>query len=133
MSTSKFPRRPLSKDNPLYLDEFKEREIIYFCLQYNGWRKKLNHYKLLKSHGEWSDPTGNEAVERAALERNMRIIENACKIASDDEWFLLLNGITDPDSNWYNYKLVKGLKCGRDKYYELKHQVYFLVAQKDRV
>ena len=131
MSTSKFPRRPLSERSPYHLDEFREREIIYFCLQYPGWRKKLNHYKLLRSQGEWSDPVGDEATERAMLERNMKIVEDACKRVSEDQWNLILNGVTDPDSNWYNFKSIKGLKCGRDAYYNFKHQVYFYVNLKD--
>ena len=69
MSTSKFPRRPLSERSPYHLDEFREREIIYFCLQYPGWRKKLNHYKLLRSQGEWSDPVGDEAVLRVMIQK----------------------------------------------------------------
>ena len=132
MSTSKFPRRPLSIKNPYYLEEFKEREIIYYCLQYRGWKKRLNVYNLRTSENEWSDPTGEEAVERTICERNMKIVENACKKVYEKEWELLLQGVTDPDSNWYNYKLVKGLKCGRKTYYDLKHQVYFHVSQKDR-
>ena len=59
----------------------------------------------------------------------MKIVEDACKKASADEWELLLKGVTDAESNWTNLKMVKGLKCGRDRYYQLKHQVYFYVSQ----
>ena len=133
MSDSKFPRRPLSEKNPFYLEPFREREIIYFCLQYRGWKQRLNYILIRQSNGEWSKPTEEEGDERVSCEEKMRIVENACKRVSPDEWQLLLQGVTDPDSNWYNFKLVKGLKCGRDAYYDMKHQVYFYVSQKDRV
>lgn len=133
MSTSKFPRRILSEKNPYYLNEFREREIIYFCLQYSGWKRRLSIIKLNLSVGEWADPTGQEAIERVLCARNMKIVEDACKRAYPEEWELLLSGVTDPYSNWYNFKLVKDMKCGRDRYYDLKHRVYYYVAQKDRV
>ena len=132
MSNSKFPRRSLSERNPYYLSEYREREIIYFCLQYNEWKKRLGEILLRKSGGEWSKPTEEEGDERLGCEERMRIVENACKKVSPDEWKLLLLGVTDPDSNWYNHKLVKGFKCGRDKYYMQKHMVYYFVSQKDR-
>ena len=133
MSDSKFPRRPLTEKNKYYLDEFREREIIYFCLQYRGWKRRMNIIDLRNSENEWADPTGEEAVERAMCSRNIKIVEEACRRVSPDEWKLLVLGVTDPDSNWYNFKLLKGLKCGRDAYYLQKHMVYYYVSQKDRV
>ena len=133
MSTSKFPRRPLSESNPYHLETYREREIIYFCLQYRGWKKRLNIINLRKSNGEWSKPTEEEGDERVGCEEKMKIVENACKTVSPNEWELLLQGVTDPDSNWYNFNLVKGLTCGKNRYYVQKHMVYFLVSQKDRV
>lgn len=133
MSRSKAPKRPTSTKKPYHLEEFREKEIIYFCLQYKGWKRRHNEVMLRKSHGEWSKPTEDEGDERLSVEDKMRIIEDACKAVNPEQWGLLLQGVTDEDSNWYNFKLVKGLKCGRDKYYEQKHMVYYLVSQKDRV
>lgn len=129
MSNSKLPRRPSSEKNPYHLNEFREKEIIYFCLQYNDWKKRLNVINLRHS----SNPTEEEACIRNACLENMRIVENACKRAYEAEWELLLKGVTDQGSNWYNFKLLKGMQCGRDRYYELKHEVYYYVSQKDRI
>lgn len=131
MSTSKFPRRPLSERSPYHLDEFREKEIIYFCLQYPDWKKRLNDILLRESRDEWSDPTGEEGIERVSYQEKMKIVEDACKHVLPEEWELLLKGVTDSDSNWYNFRLVKGLKCGRDAYYNFKHQVYYYVNLKD--
>lgn len=133
MSDSKFPRRPLSEKNPYHLGEYREREIIYFCFQYPEWKKRVNTLTVRGGSNEWSDPTGDEAVERTIYAKNMQIVEDACKRVSPEEWELLLKGITDSESSWYNHKLVKGLKCSRDKYYEQKHIAYYYISQKDRV
>lgn len=133
MSESKLPKRPTSKKKPYHLEGFREREIIYYCLQYNGWKRRHNEVMLRKSRGEWYDPVQEEGDTRLNYEARMNIVEDACKAVNPEQWELLLKGVTDEDSNWYNFKLVKGLKCGRDKYYEQKHMVYYLVSQKDRV
>lgn len=86
---------------------------------------------LRQSSDEWESPTEEEAMILAQCKTNMNIIEEACKESCPDSWELLLKGVTDPDSNWYNLKLVGELDYGRDKYYDLKHHVYYLVSQKD--
>lgn len=129
--SSKLPRRPLSEKNSYHLNEFREREIIYFCLQYNYWKRRAKVVVVRNSSDEWNSPTEEEALTIAQCKENMKIVEDACKTAYPEQWELLLKGVTDPDSNWNNLKLVKGLAVGRDKYYELKHHVYYLVSQKD--
>ena len=133
MSDSVFPRRPLSERNPYHLDTYREREIIYFCLQYKGWKRKLNSIGMKGSSNEWSDPTSKEAIERVIFSKNVKIVEDACIKTYPEEWELLLQGITDPDSNWYNFSLMKGMQCGKDKYYNLKHKAYYYISLKDRV
>lgn len=129
MSKAKLPRRPLSERNPYHLDEFREKEIVYFCYQYDSWKKRLKDIKFIGGTDEWSDPTSKEAIDRINCEQKMKIVENACKRAYPKEWELLLEGVTNPDANFTYLKMMRGFKCGRDRYYSLKHQVYFYVAQ----
>ena len=125
----KGPRRPLSEKNAYHLDKYREMEIYYFCLQYDGWKKRLNEIRFKGSSDEWCDVTGEEAVERVMLERKISMVEEACLRADPENSAFLLKGVTDPLSTFNNFKLVKGIKCGRDKYYTLKHKVYFLISQ----
>ena len=127
------PRRPISKKKPYSLPWLREKEIYYFCLQYNDWKKRLSSIQFNGSHDEWSDPTGEEAVTRVMCERNMKIVEDACKMVYPEEWKLLLKGVTDQKVTWDNLKLMYDFKCGKNRYYEYKHMVYYLVSQKDRV
>ena len=129
MSDSKCPRWPMSEKHPCYLNEFKEKEMVYFCLQYPDWKRRLN-YILLQ---EGKDPTYKEAAIRNMCEQNIKIVEDACKSVYREQWEVLLKGVTDQKSNWYNIKLVHDIKCGKDKYYEYKHMVYYYVSLKDRI
>lgn len=133
MSTSVFPRRPLSPKNPYHLDNYREREIIYFCLQYDYWKTRGSIIVVRKSKDEWNSATEMEAIKVANCSRNAEIIENACKQVNPEQWELLLEGLTNPNCNWYNFDMIKGLNCSKRAYYVQKHKVYFIVAQKDRV
>lgn len=133
MSTSVFPRRPLSPKNPYHLETYREREIIYFCLQYRYWKRRGSIVVVRKSKDEFNSATETEAIKIANCSRNAELIENACKQVNPEQWTLLLEGITNPDTNWYNFDLIKGLRCSKRAYYIQKHMVYYIVSQKDPI
>ncbi len=128
-------RHKLSKKNPYRLESrFREYELIYFCLQYPEWKKRLITLTIKGSEDEWSDPTGEEAVERASLKEKIEMVERCVlKAAGDELYFYMLKGITEGTS-YTNLKTYQGMKCSSDRYFAVRHKVFYLLSQeKQRV
>ena len=123
-------RHKLSTKNPYRLESrYREYELIYFCLQYPEWKKRLITLSVRGTEDEWSDPTGQEAVERAMLKRKMLLVEEATlKAAGDELYFYLLKGVTEGAS--YNYlKTRLSMPCSSDRYFAIRHKMFYILSQ----
>lgn len=122
-------RHKLSKKNPYRLESrFREYELIYFCLQYPEWKKRLASLSVRGTEDEWSDPTGEEAVERAMLSTKIDMVEKAVRDAAGDLYIFLLKGITE-NLSYTNLKTYYNMPCSSDRYFRLRHKVYYLLSQ----
>lgn len=127
-------RHKLSKKNPYRLESrYREYELIYFCLQYPEWKKRLASLSVHGSEDEWSDPTGEEAVERAILSAKIDMVERAVRDAAEDLYIYLLKGVTE-NLSYTNLKTYHNMPCSSERYFRLRHKVYYLLSQeKQRV
>lgn len=128
-------RHKLSEKNPYRLEsKFREYELIYFCLQYPEWKKRLATMRFKGSEDEWSDPTGDEATERALLKEKIALVEKVVlETAGSDLYIYLLKGITE-GMPFTKLKTYLNMPCSSDRYFKLRHKAYFLLSQeKQRV
>ena len=127
-------RHKLSKKNPYRLESrYREYELIYFCLQYPEWKRKLSTLSVHGTEDEWSDPTGEEAVERAILSAKIDMVEKAVRDAAGDLYIFLLKGVTE-NLSYTNLKTYHNMPCSSERYFRLRHKVYYLLSQeKQRV
>lgn len=122
-------RHKLSKKNPYRLESrFREYELIYFCLQYPEWKKRLASLSVRGTEDEWSDPTGEEAVERAILSAKIDMVERAVRDAAEDLYIYLLKGVTE-NLSYTNLKTYHNMPCSSERYFRLRHKVYYLLSQ----
>ena len=122
-------RHKLSKKNPYRLESrYREYELIYFCLQYPEWKRRLNTLSVHGTEDEWSDPTGEEAVERAMLSAKIDMVERAVRDAAGDLYIYMLKGITE-NLSYTNLKTYHNMPCSSERYFRLRHKVYYLLSQ----
>lgn len=104
-------------------------------LKENG--KYLASLSVHGTEDEWSDPTGEEAVERAMLSAKIDMVEravrDAVRDAAEDLYIFLLKGVTE-NLSYTNLKTYYNMPCSSERYFRLRHKVYYLLSQeKQRV
>jgi len=129
------------KDFKKYKIKSKERfrELYYFTLQYPEWKHQLEEVTFLGSpeisgmpHGSGvGDPTGSLATASAELISKINLIDGCVKDAAPPKFQKgLLKGLTTPNSN-YNWLYARGyIKCGSQKYYQMRGMFFWILDQR---
>ena len=130
--------RPLNREK-YGISKNRFKELYYWCLQYNEWKDELKYktdtVKCIEitdmpvSHGN-GDSTQQLAMRRAQLEQNCRLIEQIALEADPEIYQYLLKAVTDENVTYRYLRLVMGIPCGKDMYYDRRRKFYWLLSQK---
>lgn len=121
-------RHPKSKNSPYYISEFRLYELIYFCLQYPEWKKKVITYNYKYGTDEWANPTEEEAIEHEELREKMKLIEKTAKNSGGEIYEYLFKAVTE-DLSFTYLRTKLDMPCGRDKYYKTRDKFFYLLSQ----
>ena len=128
------------KSSKYYISKQKFLTARHFCLQYSEWR---DEYKALSSgnisgidydgmpHGSTvGNPTEARAIRLEELSRKISLVEQTAIEAGEDiaEW--ILKGVTSEDATFRYLKMVMGIPCEKDMYYDRRRKFYWLISQK---
>ena len=115
------------------------KELYYFCLQYTEWKDELKYNSdTLKSIQVTDMPTGHDigdptqklAIRRIQLEENCKLIEQTVLDTDKEIAVYLLKAITDENITYRYLKMVMGIPCSRNTYYERRHKFYWLLDKR---
>lgn len=121
-----------------YLPYDTYRLAVDFCYAYHDFEQKLEDLDGMHSHEQdgmprgtdMGNPTEREAMKRMAIQRKLDIIRDA--IIDTDPFYYdwLLEGVTHRHVTYAYLKAKKGIPCDKDKYSDLRRQVYWRVAER---
>ena len=127
--------RPLNREK-YGISKNRFMELYYWCLQYNEWKDELKYKSdavkcieisdMPASHSN-GDPTQQLAMRRVQLEQNCRLIEQTAIEADPDIYQYLLKAVTDENVTYRYLRLVMGMPCGKDMYYDRRRKFYWLL------
>lgn len=131
-------RNELSKKNKYYIPKHRYLELKHFCLQYNDWKNKKESYISSSSiifpgrvsDGKISDRTGELAVVNADLDRNSRIVKEACERTDRSLSKYIFIAVTQGLS-FTTLKMIYEMPCEKDMYYD-RYRRFFWVLDKLR-
>ena len=131
-------RNELSKKNKYYIPKHRYLELKHFCLQYNDWKKREESYISSSSiifpgrasDGKVSDRTGELAVVNADLDRNSRIVKEACERTDRSLSKYIFIAVTQGLS-FTTLKMIYEMPCEKDMYYD-RYRRFFWVLDKLR-
>lgn len=125
--------RTLNKDK-YNISNYRFRELYYFCLQYNEWKKELKEkenplqgikYSGMPSSGSVGHPTESSAIECAELSNKCEAVEAAARAADPELYKYILYAVTNENVSFKFLKMQKGIPCERDRYYNSRRKFYF--------
>lgn len=120
------------------------RLAVDFCYAYHDFEQKLEDLDGMHSHEQdgmprgtdMGNPTEKEAIRRMNIEQKLRIIEEAVEQSvPEEEYGAILKyhvflGVTKRGIT-HKYLVSKlGMPCDKDKYSDLRRQVYWRVAER---
>lgn len=133
-------RPEISEKNKYWISKHRHYELKHFCLQYPNWKRS---YSLLNSIGIGSslqeklsktnvpgDPTGKQAIIKAAYEERIKMVEQAAFEADEYLYLYILKGVTE-GITFTTLKSKYGIPCGRDMYYD-RYRKFFWLLNKER-
>jgi len=132
-------RNELSKKNKYYISKHRYLELKHFCLQYNDWKRGSNDLYFKTSSiifpgkddsGKLSDQTGDAAVSNADLDRNVRIVREACEKTDGSLSRYIFIAVTQGLS-FTTLKMIYDIPCEKDMYYD-RYRRFFWVLDKIR-
>lgn len=125
-------RHKLSKENEYYISQFRLYELIYFCLQYDEWKKEAITYKYKAGTTEFDDPTSEDAINHYICKCKMNLVEEMAKKAGGEFWQYLFKAVTK-DLSYNNLRTYYGMNLSRDKYYCMWHKFFFLLSREKQM
>ena len=128
-------RPELSKHNRYWIDRHRYYELKHFCLQYKTWKTYIREIDGMKSKnfpgGNFSKNISNPtlyAVElRELYSAKIKLVEDCAKEASPELSVYILKAVTE-ELSYENLKLVHGLPCGREMWYELYRRFFYILS-----
>ena len=121
-------REDLKPNNPHYISTYRRKELKYFCLQYYEWKKEVLSYKQTHVQDEWTDDTGDTAIEHVQSKKKMELVEEISKKAGGDISDYIFKSVTE-NLSYADMRAKYYIPCGRDYFYERLHKFYFLLSQ----
>lgn len=110
------------------------RELKYFCLQYEEWKKQLSSLASVKPQqltgmpngkNRISNPTADAAVKRSELTEKCALVEQSAIEADAELYPYLLKSVTQGIP--YEYMNVP---CCRQKFYNARRKFFYKLSQK---
>ena len=129
-----------TKNSKYYISKQKYLTARHFCLQYSEWQDEYNalsngsisgiDYDGMPHGSSVGDPTQAKAMRMAELSRKISLVEQTATEAGEDiaEW--ILKGVTIEDATFNYLKMVMGIPCEKDMYYERRRKFYWLISQR---
>lgn len=136
---------PLGNVRPLNSEKYgiskhRFKELYYWCLQYNEWKDELKYktdtVKTIEatdmpfSRGDIDNPTQSLAMRRTLLENNCQIIEQTAIETDPDLYQYILKAVTAEGITYRYLKLIMGIPCSHNTYYDKRRRFYWLLSQK---
>lgn len=109
-------------------------ELKHFALQYYEWAEEVNEMSKFPrmefsenvSNREFSDVTGNTAIDISYYTTRMDLIKEVCKKADPDIEKYLFEALTR-DVSYPYLKSVMDIPCGRDYFYDRYRKAFWLL------
>jgi uncharacterized glyoxalase superfamily metalloenzyme YdcJ len=76
------------------------------------------------------DPVESAGIRRAELSKKIEIIEQTAMEADKDLFQWILQGVTDEFASYKYLRMIKGIPCSYNTYYDKIHRFYYLLSQK---
>lgn len=133
--------RPLGKAYGVNSHDFYI--VFHFCMKYKDWKEELQYESdpLRRTGNEGqggsgkSDRTGNLAVRKVELERNIELIENTVKEVTDKcpgLYKYMLQCVTDEEATFPVLK-AQGMPCEKNLFYGIRRRFYYSMSKKIKV
>lgn len=124
---SRASKSELKRTSRYYVEKNRYHELRYFCLQYGIWQKRRNSLiGLATTHNR--EPTEQEAFERIALEKKIKMVEFSASQAAFELSHWLLIGVT----TGLPYDKINArdqVPCGRELYYTMYRKFFWILDQ----
>ena len=110
------------------------RELLYYCLQYPEWQDELSAIRNSLKGISYSDvrvmsgagnPTQIAAMKSEKLARKCAAVEKAATMADEELYGYLMYAVTREGISFNYLKMMKGIPCERDRYYNSRRKFYF--------
>ena len=112
----------------------------YYALRYNEWRDEYEalsdtskgiRYDVdrVQTSGDFDAVEANGA-RMAELSKKIELIEGTAKEADEELAAWILQGVTNDYATYKYLSMVKGIPCGKDKFYLARRRFYYLLAGK---
>ncbi len=128
--------RPLN-EKKYKISKYRFKELYYFCLQYNDWMKEIRENRMLSSieQGEGKvnnigRPTENAGLRNADLTERVKLIEQTAIEAAPDIYQYILLAVTNEGYSFNYLKMMKGMPCEKDKFYDRRRKFFYLLSKK---
>ena len=129
-------RPELSKKNEFYIPRERFLELKHFCRQYDLWQKMLTSWTNLytksivnaeKLGHDVLDVTGKTAEYREKYLNKINMIQQAARLADDEIYDILLDGVTKGLS--YNTMNIRrgGLPFSSEYYYSRYRKFFYIL------
>lgn len=115
------------------------KELYYWCLQYDEWKDELK-YKMdtvrsveitdMPASHQNGDATQHLAIRRAELDHNCKLIEQTINETDPELSQYLMKAVTDENITYRYLKMIMGIPCCKDVYYDRRRKFYWLLSQK---
>lgn len=116
-------------------------ELYYWCLQYTEWKEELKYNSDtigameitdIRSSRNIGDATQQLAMRRVKLEQNCRLIEQTAIEADPDIYQYLLKAVTREDVTYRYLKMIMGIPCSHNTYYDRRRKFYWLLNKRKK-
>lgn len=125
--------RALNKDK-YNISNHRFKELYHYCLQYMEWIDELAairnslkgiSYSDSKVKNGVGDPTQKAAIKGERLSRKCGSVEKAARMADEELYDYLMYAVTREGISFNYLKMMKGIPCERDRYYNSRRKFYF--------
>jgi len=109
------------------------RQLLYYCKQYNEWKKIIAYSYGVRASASDGLPRGNkisnpvemQAFKNEKYKESIKLIEQTCKEANIGIWKQLLDNVTDGIA----YENMN-VPCGRRQFYNSRRKFFYMLDLK---
>ena len=132
-----YMKAELSRKSPYWLNKYRYYELKYYCLQYPEWKRaySMSYPKPMNTMAnstrikqDYKRSVEDLAIYRASLKRNIDLIDRVASMTDAEISDYILMAVTE-NTPYKTLKLVYGLPCGPDMFYDRCRKFYRLLSQ----